>query len=270
MKKIAICALTRGYHDKIFYHTLISRNISISKFLSNLDKTEYDFILLHEGNISETDKEYISSKTPTLDIKYWNIKEVDPKTAFDNNQIKINNDLCPPNNISNGFPIGYRHMCKFWSIQFLKYFKNYNYIVRIDEDCIVKNMDFSIIDHMENENIYFASPNFQEQDEPQVIDGLENLRLEYIKKYDIKEYTQFKDITCPYTNFMIVNVKKINENNKINEFLKMVDDCGCIYSNRWGDLPIWGVILDTIMDKKNYKEIKNIKYHHISHNKLIN
>jgi hypothetical protein len=103
-----------------------------------------------------------------------------------------------------------------------------------------------------------------------VIDGLENLRLEYIKKYDIKEYTQFKDITCPYTNFMIVNVKKINENNKINEFLKMVDDCGCIYSNRWGDLPIWGVILDTIMDKKNYKEIKNIKYHHISHNKLIN
>jgi len=270
MKKIAICTLTRGYENKLLYHMLISRNISISKFLTKIDKSEYDFIILHEGNISDDDKVYISSKTPSLDIKFWDINEVLPKTAFNVNKIKINEELCPPNNLSSGFHLGYNHMCQFWSIEFLKYFKDYNFMVRIDEDCIVKNLDFSIIDYMQNENIDFISPNFQDQDEPQVIVGLEKLRLEYIKKNNIKDYTDFKNIKCPYTNFMIVNIHKINQNSKIYEFLKMVDECGCIYSNRWGDLPIWGVILDTIMNKESYKEMKNIKYFHISHNKEIN
>jgi hypothetical protein len=269
MNKIAIVALTRGYNHRVFYNTLIERNKSILKSLSDYHGKEYDFILIHEGNISTEDMKYISDATPSLDIKFWDLYNTLPKTAFDKNKI-VTNELCPPNHLSQGFHLGYRHMCHFWSIDFLEYLKDYDYVIRIDEDCIVERFKISIIDIMEKQNLHFISPMFQGQDEPFVIDGLEKLRLQYIEEEGITEYTKFEDIKCPYTNFMIVNVKEINNNKNVMKFLKMVDDCGCIYSNRWGDLPIWGVVLDTIMDQENYKEIKSIRYYHKSHNTSVN
>ena len=35
------------------------------------------------------------------------------------------------------FPLGYKHMCHFWSMDFLDYLSDYKYIIRIDEDCFV-------------------------------------------------------------------------------------------------------------------------------------
>ncbi len=269
MKKIAICVLSRGYSDINQYKTLINRNVSIERLLQNKKINNYNFIILHEGNIYENQQNFISSKTPNLNIEYWDIKNKDPRIAFDDNKNIINN-LCPPNWLTKNFPTGYKHMCHFWSIDFLEYFKDFDYIIRIDEDCIVENFNIDIIKDMESENLVFISPMFQDQDVDSVIVGLENLRNEYITENDLTNTTEFKQIKCPYTNFMIVNVKEINNNPKVKNFLNKVDSCGCIYSNRWGDLPIWGVILDTILDKSQYKEVKTIKYFHGSHNQKIN
>jgi hypothetical protein len=269
MKKIAICVLSRGYNDVNQYNNLINRNISIERLLHNKNNDNYSFIILHEGNINENQQNFISSKTPNLNIEYWDIKNKNPKTAFDNNK-NIVNDFCSPNWLTKNFSIGYRHMCHFWSIDFLEYFKDFDYVIRIDEDCIVDDFNLEIIEDMETDNLVFVSPMFQEQDVDLVIVGLENLRNEYILENNLFNTTEFKQIKCPYTNFMIINVKEINNNFKVKNFLNKVDSCGCIYSNRWGDLPIWGVILDTILDKTQYKEVKTIKYFHGSHNQKIN
>jgi hypothetical protein len=269
MKKIAICVLSRGYNDINQYRSLIERNISLENSLHNEKIKNYSFIILHEGNIDEDHQTFISSKTPNLKIEFWDIKTKTPNNAFDNNK-NIVNEFCPPNWLTNNFPIGYKHMCHFWSIDFLDYLKDFDYVIRIDEDCVVENFNMSIIDEMEDENLLFVSPMFQEQDVDLVIVGLDNLRNEYIKENDLHNTTEFNKIMCPYTNFMVVNVKEINNNLKVKKFLNKVDSCGCIYSNRWGDLPIWGVILDTILDKNQYKEVKTIKYFHGSHNQKIN
>ena len=119
MKKIAICALSRGYNDVNQYNNLINRNISIERLLHNKENDNYSFIILHEGNINENQQNFISSKTPNLKIEFWDIKNKTPNNAFDNNKDVVN-EFCPPNWLTNNFPIGYKHMCHFWSIDFLK------------------------------------------------------------------------------------------------------------------------------------------------------
>ena len=73
------------------------------------------------------------------------------------------------------FPLGYKHMCHFWSMDFMDYLSEYKYIIRIDEDCFITKFNEIILEKMRDEEIYFSSPMFQEQDKPYVIVGLEKI-----------------------------------------------------------------------------------------------
>jgi len=269
-KKNAIVVLSRGYNDIHRYNTLIKRNINIyDNIISKVDD-EFDIIIYHEGNITKEHQNHISSVTPKLNLKFLNVKTSGNNQAFNDAKNLVNMDLCPPTPQSKAFPLGYKHMCHFWSIDFINYLKDYEYIIRIDEDCFVSNFDVSILKEMKEKEIHFISPYFQEQDEEFVIVGMEKLWEEFISENNITPVKSFKDITCPYTNFMIVNIKFLKENEIISKILNKIDMSHGIYSNRWGDLPIWGMILSTLVDEKNYLETKKISYFHGSHNKTVN
>jgi hypothetical protein len=239
------------------------------KIFDKLDG-DIDIIIFHEGNITPEHQSHISSATPEMPIKFVDVKRASPYTAFDDSRVKVNNDLCPPTPQSQAFPIGYKHMCHFWAIDFLEYLRDYKYVVRVDEDCFIENFDSNILKDMESNEIHFISPYFQEQDDWYVIMGLERLWESFIKKNGITPLKTFEEIRCPYTNFMIVDIENIRKNTLIKNMLNEVDKCHGIYSNRWGDLPIWGMILSTLVDSKHYLESKNISYFHGSHNKTIN
>lgn len=268
--KNAIVVLSRGYNNISYYNSLIQRNIKIyEKIVSNANH-KYDIIIFHEGNILKNHQEYISSKTPEMDIKFIDLKKTYPNTAFDDNKNIKNYELCPPTRLSESFTLGYKHMCHFWSIDFKEYLKDYRYVIRIDEDCIIHYFDNDILEKMNRDKIYFVSPYFQGQDEPDVIVGLSNLWENFISENNIIPLKNFEDILCPYTNFMIFDINYLISNSTITSFLKKVDESNGIYSNRWGDLPIWGVILSTFINENNYLENKKISYYHGSHYKLIN
>jgi hypothetical protein len=269
-KKNAIVVLTRGYTDVRFYTSLINRNIFIYKNIISKTGDIFDFIIFHEGNISESDKKFINDQTPNLNIIFSDLRYTGNKKAFNSLPKTENNPMCPSTRLSNSFPIGYKHMCHFWSLDFLNYLKDYKYIIRVDEDCFINEYDVSILDQMEKNNTIFSCPFFQEQDVDEVILGLETLRNDFCEKNSIRINTKFSDIRCPYTNVMIVDIENICKNQTIINFLNEIDNSGCIYFNRWGDLPIWGVILDTFLTESSYKEEKGIKYFHGSHNKPIN
>ena len=268
--KIAIVVLSRGYNTIEKYTDLIERNVSIYDLFYNKINQKFDVIVFHEGNINMEHQLYISKFTPKLNIIFKNIKKTPPKVAFDDSKNKINYSICPPTPLSNSFPLGYKHMCHFWAIDFLQYLKEYKYIVRIDEDCVIKKFDNNVFQKMMDNNIKYISPFFQEQDKKDVIVGLETILKDFTLKNNITPKIKFEDIKCPYTNFMIFDVEYFINENVINNFLKCVDDSHGIYSNRWGDLPIWGVILSTFLNPSSYLEDKSISYYHKSHNKLIN
>lgn len=269
IKKNAIVLLTKGYTDISLYSRLINRNKLIYELIiSKIDSESIkniDIILFHEGNITNTDKEYIQSKTPQLILNFIDIKQTYPKTAFDNNKNIININLCPPTELSNSFSLGYKHMCHFWSIDFLEYLRDYKYILRIDEDCLINTFDINIFNIMKEKKIVFLSPFFQDQDNKDVIVGIDILLNKFINENNINPYKTFKDIKCPYTNVMIVDIEYFNSNCISKNFLKYVDESNGIYSNRWGDLPIWGIILSIFINPEMYSNYINISYIHDVH-----
>jgi len=123
---------------------------------------------------------------------------------------------------------------------------------------------------MKSNEIHFTSPFFQGQDDGFVIVGMEKLWEEFISENNLIPLKSFQEIRCPYTNVMVVNINFIKNNELINRMLKKIDESHGIYSNRWGDLPIWGMILSTLLDDKFYSETKEISYFHGSHKKMIN
>ena len=136
----AIVVLTRGYNDLKSYNMLVHRNrhISVNFYLKLENKENYDVIVFHEGNITTEHQKYIQMGSPRLPLIFKQIQFTDNKN--------INTCLCPPTTLSNGFTMGYKNMCYFWSIDFLNYLKNYEYIIRIDEDCKLINIPTNIIE----------------------------------------------------------------------------------------------------------------------------
>lgn len=253
--KNAIVCLTRGYTKLDDYTNLINRNNSISKhFYSN----EYDIIIYNEGNITIEHQEYIQKKSPELNLKFITIE-------FYNNTEQ--NAICLPTSLSNNFSLGYKNMCYFWSIDFLEYLKHYDYIIRIDEDCIINKIDKNIITKYKKNKIMFSSAYFQGPDEKDVTIGMENLFNNYLNNNNLTKKSELK---CPYTNFMIFNIPFFKNNIHVKKILQEIKNSNCIFSNRWGDLPIWGYILSYLIDNKYYIEDKEISYIHGSHGATIN
>jgi hypothetical protein len=257
--KNAIVVLTKGYNTLEQYDSLIKRNESIySKFYSKANKDMFDIVIFNEGNITTEHQEYIQSRTPELPLKFTSI-------AFYNN-IEVNN-MCPPTELSNRFPNGYKNMCYFWSIDFLRYLKEYNYVIRIDEDCIIHKLDSDIIERYTRDNIMFSSANYQESDDIDVTVGMDRFFNTFLSENSLSQKNELK---MPYTNFVIINIQYFYHNTIIKKVLEKIKDTNCIFSNRWGDLPIWGYILSYLIDKQYFIEDKNIVYYHGSHAAHIN
>jgi len=260
--KSAIVVLTRGYNDIKKYDKLINRNrhIAINFYLKLENPENYDVIIFHEGNIPLHHQNYIQSQSPRLPLTFR------PVTFYNTNI--VNKQLCPPTSLSNSFSPGYKNMCYFWSISFLDYLKDYHYIIRIDEDCLLKSIPTNIINSYIESNIHFSSPYFQGPDDKNVTVGMLQFFTNFLRKNNIVEINS--NVICPYTNVSIINIQYFRENIVIQKVLQDLKLCGCIFSNRWGDLPIWGYILNYFINPQLFKEDKTISYFHGSHNTSLN
>lgn len=255
----ATAVLTKGYASETDYKMLVDRNKSIYKiFYSKLnDKEKFHNIIFHEGNITDTHQKYIQTQTPLFPIFFVAV-------PFRTQTYPEKNLICYLTDESNAFSNGYKNMCHFWTIDFLEYLKNYEYIIRIDEDCTVTHMPKNILEIYKENNIFYSSPFFQGKDNKKIVVGLKNFFIEINNK---KKYRNFK---FPYTNFFIMNVPFFNGRKKLKHALTLIDDTDCIFINRWGDLPLWGYLLKYYVGPCNYIEDKNLSYLHGSHGASIN
>ena len=254
-EKYCIVVLTRGYNNLNEYKKLIDRNIAIyDKIYSK--KNNFDIIIFNEGNINTEQQKYIQSNTPNMPLIFKTVQ-------FYNTDII--NDYCPP---ILDFSSGYKNMCYFWSIDYLEYLKEYDFMIRIDEDCVIETLDPNIIDKYKEKNIKFSSAYFQGEDDPNVTIGMKELVDNFMTKHNLKKIKD--ELRCPYTNFMIVNIPYFKNNKTIQQLLDEIKKSNCIFSNRWGDLPIFGYILTYLVNPELYIEDKSIKYYHDSHKIKIN
>ena len=269
MKKIAISVLTKGYPDYKSYDTLISRNNLIYNNIILKSTMSYDMVIFHEGNITDDQQQYVQSKTK-YPLLFRNVKKYANQSAFNDSRNQINNELCPPTELSTTFPLGYKHMCHFWSIDFYEYLSDYRYVLRIDEDCFVDRIDPKVLEDVVSQEVKFAVPLICDSlDHPHVIVGLDNLLFSFLKENQLELPISYNEIRSPNTNFMILDMDYFRNNQLVQGFLSEIDRCHGIYSNRWGDAPIWGIILYALAGTDFY-EMSDVGYLHGSHNHYVN
>ena len=244
--KIVIAALVRGYEETASYSSLIKRNKYIKKNITSKINCPYELLIFHEGNIPEEHQQYINSKSPEV----YNFIDVSEDFKYDKSIISEVPDL-------ERFNIGYRLMCRFNFFHIWKYVNKYDFLIRIDEDVIVKKFSKSLLDNLNNNFIFGTADLSSESHE------YTNISLpEELKKIFDSTNTDFYNHLFPYTNFYISNIEFWN-NNDIQILLREISNNKLQLIHRWGDLPIIGSILN--FKNIEIKILKGISYSHLSH-----
>ena len=248
--KIVIAALVRGYDRKQDYNILIKRNNNIFRKITSKSENKIDQILFHEGNISKEDESFINSKSP----ESINFVDVSEDFDYDKKLIEKIPDL-------ERFGIGYRLMCRFNFLHIWKYIKDFDYLIRIDEDIMIKKFNVNFINNIDKDFV-FGTAKFSNETHKYTNQSLPD---ELMKIFQTNN-KNFYNNKFPYTNFYISKISFWNEI-EINNALEKIANNDLQFIHRWGDLPIIGSVLNHNNVKINLLE--GIIYSHLSHkNKL--
>ena len=228
----AIVCLTRGYSDISRYNTLIVRNVGRWK---NINKDlKYPLVIFHEGNITAEHQDYIRDRSMGQDLIFKDISAV--------------------------WQGGYEGMCRFMIYDIWEQCKEYDYILRIDEDCVIQSATYDPFDQIENSFTKYMTSVWWAESHSET-----NATLpQFIQELTGADIAQFYNNKFPYTNVSCANVEYMRG---IKE-LKIIAESPLQKPNRWGDLPVLGSMLN-IYEKDNIKTMTGLTYYHASHNVSI-
>ena len=257
MKNCVLYLLNTAQYDIIEF--INSVKTVESYFLKN---NPSDILCFHESSLNPYLKEIQSYiKTPVL------FQEIEFLIPEQNKHLSIPEIYyVEPNN---AFPIGYRHMCRFFAGDIFnkEVLNNYEYFMRMDSDSfLLKEVNYNIFEFLKKNNKYYSylegSLDF---DHPNAAKGLwsaadkwyENNKDICLKKpfNDIPEYMLYN------TNFEICNIKYFKES-KYMDFFKYVDSLGGIYTQRWGDHIIKMLGVGMLFTDEQKHSIKDFGYKH--------
>ena len=244
--KIVIAALVRGYPEKSGYESLIKRNKFINKNITSKVKHPVDLILFHEGNIPLDHQNYINNKSPDKYI----FLDVSRDFYYKKEILENIPDL-------ERFSIGYRLMCKFNFFHIWSYVDNYDYLIRIDEDVLIKRFDVDFFNNIDPSFI-FGTASLTNEAHSYTNKSLPN-ELQNIFNTDNQSFYNHK---FPYTNFYITKLD-FWQNSDLRSTLKIIAEDNKQLLDRWGDLPVIGSVL--INMKVDITILKYIRYTHLSH-----
>lgn len=220
--RTAVFCLTRGYQNPAMYSRLIARNMSIHKFIG----TSSDIVLFHEGNISRGHQQFIETKTPELQIKWIQIPFQFPRDVPlpQETIVTFYDGSCYP---------GYHVMCEFHTCDVWDYLKNYDVVLRVDEDCILESEKWSDVFTCVSPEVPYRTPMFDIETHE-----LTNATLPKWLGEDASLY----DRTMPYTNVFLTRMD-VWKREDVRAWIEHVRESrGCI-KYRWGDHVLHGVIL---------------------------
>lgn len=201
-------------------------------------------------------KHYIFIPFNTFDrnSRQKKIKNIKPYFSTQSRRMQKKNSIC--NHTGSKHKVGYRTMCHFWYVDFIKFLSNCSFVLRVDSDIRLlpdQNDPFSKLPKT------LAPVEWQRKmDKKEVIYGM----VDVFKRMN-PEISYWES---PYTNVMLVNMSWI-QSAKVQSIVRIVNKTNCIFHNRWGDLPLWGATLKILKETKEYL---NLSYHHKSHyNRLV-
>ena len=257
------------------------RLISINYLALGDHANTVDLFLFHTGDFDHRDIQVleetlsgISSSIPSSDpswnatglIKlvnldgspYWSLP---PWHARDNQSHWVDSSL---------FPIGYRHMCRWFGVKIWHFFadmnrqlgSNYRYLLRLDEDSFVHSpISYDIFDFMSSSGfVYGYRLCAYEMDY--------NLRYigNWFHKWQRKTQPQrhiSRDICGFYNNFFVADLDFFTSR-AVQKYLKDVDRQGFIYRIRYGDLMLHSTAVYAFAKPEQIHRFLSFTYQHVT------
>jgi alpha 1,2-mannosyltransferase len=155
-----------------------------------------------------------------------------------------------------GFPIGYRHMCRFFSGQMYEtgILQKYDYYLRLDTDSyILTEIPYDLFEIAKQNDIFYGYIKVEE-DNPKVVEDLWKTTNEYIPN-NLAEGLMY------YTNFELGKVSWFLTSGYM-KYYNYLDKTGGFYTKRWGDAPVKYLGINLLMDSKNIKQLGGFVYSH--------
>jgi alpha 1,2-mannosyltransferase len=295
MIKAAIFILTQNTIERKVY-----LKTSLYFLFKNFNaKYKYPVIILHEGDYNEKVKNEIIMGVRS-DYRYLvQFKQIDEDDFCIPSHIDIDkmNSIIDLQVVPYWRNQKYRSMCYFWLKNFYKYTKNYDYVMRIDDDSIIeeqivydlfelmRDKDFiylSNIIHLDCSLCNYGMKEFflkHYENKKDKINELfmdhklcndngyfENFKKFYKKINNEEEYNgNSVELSMPfmyYNNFNIINVNIWNMP-EIQDIVNKIDEQGYIFYCRWGDAPLQTIILSLYdsdrITKVNFKYSKRLQ-----------
>ena len=264
-------------------------------------KYKYPVIILHEGDYTEDAKKEIIAGIRSECRNLLTFQKIDDEDF----RIPAHIDIDKMNSIIDLRVVPYwrnqkyRSMCYFWMKNFSKYTKDYNYVMRLDDDSIIEEpIKYDLFEMMSDKDYIYISNiihldcslcNYGMKDfflkhsannasEKEKINELFmehtlNNNNEYFNKFkrlykalNNEDYTDTSvELNMPfmyYNNFNIINVDVWNKP-EIQDIVNKIDEQGYIFYCRWGDAPLQTIILslydNTRITKVNFKYSKRLQ-----------
>lgn len=244
--KTAIFCLTRGYPHPFLYSRLVARNKSIEKFIGESS----DLVLFHEGNVSSEHQRIVESETPNLKFKWIQIPFEFPR------DVPLPHETISTFHDGRCYP-GYHVMCEFHTCDVWDHLKNYDVVLRVDEDCILESEKWVDVFECVSPEVPYRTPMFDVETHE-----LTNATLPMW----LGEDADFYDQTMPYTNVFVTRMDVWNRED-VRAWIECVRESrGCI-KYRWGDHVLHSVIL-----KKfgiGHGTMDGYSYYHGSHDRHV-
>jgi hypothetical protein len=198
-----------------------------------LHKYKYPVIIIIENDFDQEFIKQIKRATAVEQLHFHTIVFNIPQ-KFHN--ISIPRYLVTQNG-QQRWPLGYRHMCRFWSGEFLKdtVLSQYDYVWRMDSDAyITKEITYDVFTHMVSNSIDYAYSKVC-QDDAEVCKGLHQFSKEFFESKGLPfEWEQYRMFA---THVEIFNMKRFMCAD-YTDFHDAIDDTPGFYLQRWGDAPI--------------------------------
>lgn len=248
--KTCIFGLIKGFTNYNDYSLVRTRNKLIKENVLPYNKS--DLIIFHEGNILYEHQQLMSNE---IGIKI-NFIDISDK-CFKNPSTPVDNTL-----------MGYKHMCRFNSIQVYDYLSGYDYAMRLDDDSFIETIiNYNIFQVIKDNNIVYGGIRNHIDAHDITQKTLPPFVKEYLEEKNINPLCGFDKINSQnfYNNFYVTDLK-FWKNPEVVDFLNYIDKSNNIYHYRWGDSTIQALAVKIFagMDKINI--FKNFKYTHKSHN----
>jgi hypothetical protein len=261
-------------------------------------KYKYPVIILHEGDYTEDAKKEIITGIRSECRNLLTFKQIDDEDFRIPSHIDIDkmNSIIDLRVVPYWRNQKYRSMCYFWMKNFSKYTKDYNYVMRLDDDSIIEEpIKYDLFEMMSDKDYIYISniihldcslcnygmkdfflkhyENEKDKINELFMDHTLNNNNEYFNKFkslhkalNNEDYTGTSiELNMPfmyYNNFNIINVDVWNKP-EIQDIINKIDEQGYIFYCRWGDAPLQTIILslydNTRITKVNFKYSKRLQ-----------